>query len=76
MNYLIQDKEVICWVVRAQEKELYMFYNIFMQILCIAIICADIAFVTTKSAKKARRNHKVKQREKLRLIHEVSALSN
>lgn len=62
----------MCWVSRVQEKQIYIYYNVFMQILSIIIICADVMFVVTKSARKARRNKKAKHMEKMRLIQSVS----
>ena len=42
-----------------------------MQIFSIGIIIADLCFVVTKSARKARRKKKVKHMEKMRLIQSV-----
>lgn len=68
VNACAQDGEVVCWVSRVQEKQIYIYYNVFMQIFSIGIIIADLCFVVTKSARKARRKKKVKHMEKMRLI--------
>lgn len=60
-NACTQDKTVTCWNTRPQEKLWYIIYNVAMQCLSIFIIVLDIVFVSSKQAKKHRRNKK--QRE-------------
>ena len=57
----VKDKTVTCWNTRPQEKLWYIIYNVAMQCLSIFIIILDIVFVSSKQAKKHRRNKK--QRE-------------
>ena len=47
-----------CWNTRPQEKLWYIIYNVAMQCLSIFIIILDIVFVSSKQAKKHRRNKK------------------
>ena len=50
-----------CWNTRPQEKLWYIIYNVAMQCLSIFIIILDIVFVSSKQAKKHRRNKKHKE---------------